>query len=94
MFQGIPPHIDTHSCCDGQISSLSLGSDVVMNFSDGGGEVGSGESYSVLLPRRSLMVMSGRARYALRHSIVTRYALQWTRAKKVRITDTHHIRKG
>ena len=74
MYQGIPPHIDTHSCCDGQISSLSLGSDVVMNFSDGGGggEEGSGESYSVPLPRRSLMVMSGRARYALRHSIVTR----------------------
>ena len=68
-IQGIPPHIDTHSCCDGQISSLSLGSDVVMNFS---GEGGAASSYSVLLPRRSLMVMSGRARYALRHSIATR----------------------
>ena len=67
-IQGIPPHIDTHSCCDGQISSLSLGSDVVMNFSGESGE----SSHSVLLPRRSLMVMSGRARYALRHSIATR----------------------
>ncbi len=65
---GIPPHIDTHSCCDGAIASLSLGSDVVMVFTD----AETGEAMPVDLPRRSLMVMRGRARYVFRHSIPAR----------------------
>ncbi len=55
---GIPPHVDAHSCCTGHIASLSLGSDVVMNFAV---PTESGNR-PVMLPRRSLMVMSGEAR--------------------------------
>ena len=31
--QGIPSHVDTHSCCTEQIASISLGSDITMDFS-------------------------------------------------------------
>ena len=67
--QGIPPHVDTHSCCTEQIASLSLGSDITMDFchlskSDG--------PFSVRLPGCSLMVMSNETRYAYSHGIVPR----------------------
>ena len=60
--QGIPPHVDNHECCDDTIMSLSLLSDVVMNFTD----LESKKMIPVNLPRRSLMVMTGRTRYAFR----------------------------
>lgn len=67
--QGIPPHIDTHSCCTDTILSLSLGSDVVMSFVDK-----DDESFHrpVVLPRRSMLIMSGRSRYAFTHGITPR----------------------
>lgn len=55
--QGIPPHVDTHSPFTDGILSLSLQSDVVMDFKDS-----NGKSCSVLLPRRSLCIMSGESR--------------------------------
>ncbi|XP_065344849.1 alkylated DNA repair protein alkB homolog 8 [Cloeon dipterum] len=61
--QGIPPHIDTHSAFEDPILSLSLESDVVMEFRK------SGVVVPVLLPRRSLLVMSGESRYAWTHGI-------------------------
>ena len=60
--QGIPPHVDNHECCDDTIMSLSLLSDVIMNFTD----LESKKMIPVNLPRRSLMVMTGRARYSFR----------------------------
>ncbi|XP_047121255.1 alkylated DNA repair protein alkB homolog 8 [Schistocerca piceifrons] len=65
--QGIPPHIDTHSAFEEHILSLSLGSTVVMEF-----EHVDGRSTSVLLPQRSLLIMSGEARYAWKHGITPR----------------------
>uniref|UniRef100_A0A1B6MHZ2 tRNA (carboxymethyluridine(34)-5-O)-methyltransferase n=1 Tax=Graphocephala atropunctata TaxID=36148 RepID=A0A1B6MHZ2_9HEMI len=64
--QGIPSHIDTHSAFESPILSLSLGSDVVMEFRRGGRHV------PVLLPRRSLLLMDGESRYAWSHGITPR----------------------
>ena len=55
--QGIPPHIDTHSPFEDGIVSLSLGSSAVMEFKHP-----DGKQLSVLLPRRSCLLMSGEAR--------------------------------
>ncbi|XP_044254523.1 alkylated DNA repair protein alkB homolog 8 [Tribolium madens] len=63
--QGIPSHIDTHSAFEDPILSLSLNSDVVMEFKKD-------ETICVLLPRRSLLVMSGESRYEWTHGIVPR----------------------
>lgn len=30
LFQGIPPHVDTHSAFEDEIASVSLGSQVIM----------------------------------------------------------------
>jgi len=62
--QGIPPHTDTHSCCTSTILSLSLGSSTVMQFRGPGAKL-----VSVLLPAKSLLVMSGESRYAWTHGI-------------------------
>lgn len=64
---GIPPHVDNHLCCDDTIVSLSLLSDVIMNFVSLDDK--DKKSIPVNLPRRSLMVMSGRTRYAFTHGI-------------------------
>ncbi|KAH8410894.1 hypothetical protein KR222_007172 [Zaprionus bogoriensis] len=61
--QGIPPHVDTHSAFAGPILSLSLQSDVVMDFRR------NNQLVHVLLPRRSLLVMSGESRYDWTHGI-------------------------
>ncbi|XP_014444264.2 alkylated DNA repair protein alkB homolog 8 isoform X2 [Tupaia chinensis] len=65
--QGIPPHIDTHSAFEDEIVSLSLGSEVVMDFKHPGGVV-----VPVMLPRRSLLVMAGESRYLWTHGITPR----------------------
>ena len=62
-LQGIPPHVDNHECCDDTIMSLSLLSDVVMNFTD----LDSKKITPINLPRRSLLVMTGKVRYAFRY---------------------------
>ncbi|EDW01655.1 alkylated DNA repair protein alkB homolog 8 [Drosophila grimshawi] len=61
--QGIPPHVDTHSAFVDPILSLSLQADVVMDFRRGI------ELVHVLLPRRSLLIMSGESRYDWTHGI-------------------------
>ncbi|XP_055907239.1 alkylated DNA repair protein alkB homolog 8 [Eupeodes corollae] len=63
---GIPPHVDTHSAFIDPILSLSLESDVVMDFRKNGQRV------SVLLPRRSLLIMSDECRYDWTHGITPR----------------------
>lgn len=64
---GIPPHTDTHSAFEDVIFSLSLGSSVIMDFRHD-----DGRHYSVLLPRRSLTIMSGECRYNWTHGIAPR----------------------
>lgn len=66
--QGIPPHCDTHSCFEDPIVSLSLGSAVVMEFRN----PQSSNHLSVLLPSRSLLVMSGESRFGWTHGITPR----------------------
>lgn len=65
--QGIPSHVDTHSAFLDPIISLSLGSDVVMEFKNIEGTV-----CFVLLPRRSMLVMSKESRYGYTHGITPR----------------------
>ena len=62
--QGIAPHVDTPGAFGPLICSLSLGAATVMDFKRGGARAA-----SVPLPRRSLLVMSGPARYDFAHSV-------------------------
>ncbi|GAB0088157.1 Alkylated DNA repair protein alkB homolog 8 [Sergentomyia squamirostris] len=66
--QGIPAHCDTHSAFTGPIVSLSLGSDAIMEF-----KKSTGENYSILLPARSLLLMTGECRYDWTHAITPRF---------------------
>lgn len=66
--QGIPPHVDTHSAFEDPILSLSLLSDVVMEFE----KCDKSRKSSILVPRRSLLVMSGESRYFWTHGITPR----------------------
>ncbi|XP_003219355.1 alkylated DNA repair protein alkB homolog 8 isoform X1 [Anolis carolinensis] len=65
--QGIPPHIDTHSAFEDEIISLSLGAGIVMDFKHP-----DGQAAAVMLPQRSLLVMSGESRYLWTHGITPR----------------------
>ncbi|XP_016839158.1 alkylated DNA repair protein alkB homolog 8 isoform X1 [Nasonia vitripennis] len=65
--QGIPPHVDTHSVFQDPILSLSLGSACVMDFKRGDKRI------ALDLPARSLLIMSGEARYAWSHGICPRH---------------------
>ncbi|XP_076384941.1 tRNA (carboxymethyluridine(34)-5-O)-methyltransferase ALKBH8 isoform X3 [Megalopta genalis] len=65
--QGIPPHVDTHSVFEDSILSLSLGSACIMDFKR------DDEKVNILLPPRSLLIMSGEARYAWSHGICPRH---------------------
>ncbi|XP_044775397.1 alkylated DNA repair protein alkB homolog 8 [Neomonachus schauinslandi] len=64
---GIPAHIDTHSAFEEEIVSLSLGSEIVMDFKHP-----DGVTVPVMLPRRSLLVMTGESRYLWTHGITPR----------------------
>lgn len=65
--QGIPPHIDSHDSFDDTILSLSLGSDIIMDFRNGDGNY-----LPILLRRRSLLVMSAESRLIWDHGIASR----------------------
>ncbi|XP_053685733.1 alkylated DNA repair protein alkB homolog 8 [Sabethes cyaneus] len=65
--QGIPPHVDTHSAFRDPIISLSLGSEILMEFRDT-----RGNHLNVDLPRGSLLIMSGESRYGWTHGITPR----------------------
>ncbi|MGH1455214.1 MAG: alpha-ketoglutarate-dependent dioxygenase AlkB [Alphaproteobacteria bacterium] len=64
--QGISAHIDCVPCFDDVIASLSLGSDVIMGLSSGE------QKHDVFLEKRSLIVLSGEARYKWKHAIPAR----------------------
>jgi alkylated DNA repair dioxygenase AlkB len=66
--QGISAHIDCVPCFADTISSLSLASSCVMEFSN----PKTGEKKSITLEDRSLIVLSGPARYEWQHAIPAR----------------------
>lgn len=72
--EGIGSHVDTVSAFADGLMSISLNSGIVMEFRS------NGVRKQVYLPQRSLLVMSGPARYDWEHMIVTRQ------------TDTHEGR--
>ncbi len=64
--QGISPHVDdVRSFADG-IVSISLGSNVTMDFTSNNNKV------EVPLPRRSVVALFGQARYEWKHGIAAR----------------------
>ncbi|XP_036241520.1 alkylated DNA repair protein alkB homolog 8 isoform X1 [Molothrus ater] len=65
--QGIPPHTDTHSAFEDEIISLSLGAEIVMDFKHP-----DGLTVAIMLPRCSLLVMTGESRYLWTHGITPR----------------------
>ncbi|POM69622.1 Alkylated DNA repair protein alkB 8 [Phytophthora palmivora] len=92
--QGIAFHLDTHSAFTTTIASLSICSEVVMDFRHPDGVRNEG----VLLPARSLSVMSGASRYVWEHAIVPRTfdvidGKQVNRQRRVSITF-RKIRSG
>eukprot|EP00035_Acanthoeca_spectabilis_P014593 m.281614 g.281614 ORF g.281614 m.281614 type:complete len:358 (-) comp16174_c0_seq2:1298-2371(-) len=71
--QGIPPHIDTVWAFGPALASLSLLSDCVMRFRPVFGVLNDPEAAAdLLLPRRSLILLTGPARYHFSHSIPAR----------------------
>ncbi len=64
--QGISAHIDCVPCFDDVIASLSLGTPAIMQFSKGS------EKQKIFLKPRSLIVLSGPARYEWQHAIPAR----------------------
>lgn len=66
--QGIAPHVDCVSCFADTIASLTLGSSCLMEFT----RVKTREKTELFLARRSLVVLSGEARYDWRHAIAPR----------------------
>ena len=66
--QGIAPHIDCVPCFEGTIASLSLGSPCIMEFSHSETQ----EKIPMRLEPRSLIILSGDARYHWRHGIAHR----------------------
>lgn len=66
--QGISAHIDCVPCFADTIASLSLGSPCVMEFAN----PKTSEKKSIVLEDRSLIVLSGPARYEWQHAIPAR----------------------
>lgn len=64
--QGISAHVDCVPCFDDTIASLSLGSGATMQFTKGN------EKQEIYLEPRSLIILSGPARYEWQHAIPAR----------------------
>eukprot|EP00884_Botryococcus_braunii_P003338 jgi/Botrbrau1/13004/Bobra.0389s0003.1 len=73
---GLSAHVDTHSGFTGAVVSLSLGSQTVMELRRGG------DHRPLLLPRRSLLILGGEARYAWHHYIPHRKS-DWLQGRQV-----------
>lgn len=85
--QGISAHIDCIPCFADTIASLSLGSPAVMQFAN----PQTGEKKDILLKERSLIILSGEARYEWTHAIPARKAdimngLKISRDRRVSLT--------
>ena len=68
---GIPPHVDSHSCCS-DLLSLSLCSPVTMDFRDITDSSKAPSPVPIWLTQRSLLSLKGPARYTWSHGIVPR----------------------
>jgi len=79
--QGISAHTDCVPCFDDTIASLSLGSPCIIQFSN----PRTGEKQEVFLEERSLIILSGEARYEWQHGIP---------ARKSDIVDGFKIERG
>ncbi len=66
--EGIAAHIDCEPCFGPVVVTLSLGSDIEMQFE----QARTGERTPVYLAQRSLAVLTGEARYEWTHSIAKR----------------------
>jgi alkylated DNA repair dioxygenase AlkB len=77
--QGISAHVDCVPCFADTIASLSLGSGAVMQFANGQ------EKYDLYLEPRSLIILSGPARYEWIHAIP---------ARKSDVVDGFKIERG
>lgn len=66
--QGIASHIDCIPCFEGTIASLSLSAPCVMDFTHSK----TNEKIGVLLEPRSVVILSGDARYVWKHGIAGR----------------------
>jgi len=67
--QGISPHVDCVTCFGDTIASLTMASGTVMRFEEIGNEK---RTVDCWLPPKSLIVLTGDARYKWRHSIAAR----------------------
>lgn len=81
--QGISAHIDCEPCFKDTIVSLSLGSSCVMDFTN---KLDKTQKIPVWLAPRSLVVLSGEARYGWLHSIAARKYDEWKGEKRDRGT--------
>lgn len=79
--QGISSHIDCEPCFRDIIVSLSLGSGCVMNFTN---KYNKTKKIPVWLAPRSLVVLSGEARYTWLHGIAARKWDEWNGQKHER----------
>ena len=71
--EGIAKHIDTHAAFEDGIASLSLGSVAVIRFATCTAEGKKDERVvDVVVPRRSLFIMTGDSRYLWTHAMVQR----------------------
>lgn len=77
--QGISAHVDCVPCFSDTIASLSLGSGAVMQFTNGQ------EKHDLYLEPRSLIILSGPARYDWTHAIP---------ARKSDVVDGFKIERG
>lgn len=72
--QGIADHIDCEPCFEDTIISLSLGSQCIMDFKNKDNKK---EKQEVLLEAKSLVVITGEARYNWTHGIPSREKDKW-----------------
>jgi alkylated DNA repair protein alkB family protein 8 len=76
---GIPPHVDSHQAFGDTVYVFSLASAVMMEFRpaqgtpDGSTSAKARAKYEIDLPPRSLLILTGDARYLWEHSIRARH---------------------
>ncbi len=93
--QGISDHIDKPHLFEDGIISVSLGSDVVMDFTSP-----EEKKKGILLPRRSLVLLAEDARYKWKHGIAGRKkdklesGEMLVRKKRISLTFRHLIKKS
>jgi alkylated DNA repair protein alkB family protein 8 len=68
---GIAPHVDTHTSIGETILLFSFGSDVIMEFTTSS-EESTRDVVEVLIPSRSMVIMTGDSRYGWTHGIRSR----------------------